>query len=69
MSESLLRLPDVKARVGLSRSQIYALMRAHDFPEPVALGARAIAWPSSWIDEWIADRIKGGRQTTTEVSK
>lgn len=54
---ALLRLPEVKARTGLSRSSIYLRIASREFPCPVKLGARASAWDSSEIDAWIAARI------------
>lgn len=56
---SLERLPQVKARTGLSRSEIYrrAAAKPPTFPAPIKLGERASAWDSSEIDEWIAARI------------
>lgn len=59
-TERILRLPEVKSRVGLSRSSIYARIAAHEFPAPVSLGARAVGWPSSSIDAWIGKRIAQG---------
>ena len=56
MLESLLRRPDVEAITGLSRSSIYAAMSRGDFPRPVKLGKRAVAWPKSAIDDWIEER-------------
>jgi prophage regulatory protein len=56
--EYLLRLPEVSARVGLGKSAIYAGMAAGTFPAGVKLSHRAIAWPSSEIDAWIAERIR-----------
>ena len=57
---SLLRLPTVRARTGLSRSSIYARVAAGTFPRPVAIGPRAVAWPSDAIDAWIGERIREG---------
>lgn len=51
------RLPQVKARTGLSRSEMYRRIAAGDFPQPVKLGERASAWDSRAIDRWILDRI------------
>ncbi len=64
-SPSFLRLPEVKSRVGLSRSSIYAKMQHGEFPPPISLGARAVAWLESDIDEWISDLViasRGGAQ-------
>ncbi len=54
---SLLRLPEVRARTGLSRSAIYALIARGEFPRPVALTARAVAWRSDAVDSWIVQRF------------
>jgi prophage regulatory protein len=51
------RLPSVKARTALSRSEIYRRIAAGDFPKPVKLGERASAWSAAEVDRWIADRI------------
>lgn len=53
----LLRLPQVKDLTGLSRATIYRYVDAGEFPRPVKLGPRAIAWHASDIDGWIAGRI------------
>jgi len=54
---SLLRLPEVKRRTGLSRSTIYLAISQGKFPKSVNLGERSVAWSSADIDKWIADRI------------
>jgi prophage regulatory protein len=60
--EILLRLPDVMERVGLSRSAIYAAMAEGEFPRPVRLTKRAVAWPASAIDAWITARVTAGAE-------
>jgi prophage regulatory protein len=55
----LIRLPEVKARVGLSRSSIYLRISEGTFPGPVRLGARSVAWTEPSIDAWIDARIAG----------
>lgn len=62
LPERLLRLPDVEARVGLRKSSIYDAVKRGDFPAPVKLSRRAVCWPASAIDAWIAERIKTGGQ-------
>jgi prophage regulatory protein len=52
--QQLLRLPVVMARTGKSRSSIY---EDPNFPKPVKIGPRCVAWPSSEIDAWVMDRI------------
>lgn len=51
------RLPQVKARTGLSRSELYRRIATGDFPQPVKLGERASAWSASEVDGWITGRI------------
>lgn len=61
MALTILRLPEVKARTGLSRSTIYLKMSEGSFPEPISLGARSVGWIESEIDAWIAQRIEQSR--------
>ena len=56
MADSLLLRPKVEAQTGLSRAWIYAAMLRDEFPRPVKIGKRAVAWPKSVIDEWIEAR-------------
>jgi prophage regulatory protein len=58
---SILRLPEVKNRVGLSRSAIYLAISRAEFPKPVQLGARAVGWLESEVEEWIGERVKHSR--------
>lgn len=62
MASSILRLPEVKTRVGLSRSAIYLAVSRAEFPRPVQLGARAVGWLESEIEEWIRERVKQSRK-------
>ena len=52
----LLRLRDVLARTGLSKSAVYSRIDAGTFPRPVSLGARAVAWRERDLSEWIESR-------------
>jgi prophage regulatory protein len=61
MAQTILRLPAVKARVGLSRSSIYLLISEQAFPKPISLGPRAVGWVSDDIDAWVASRIAQSR--------
>ena len=55
-ADRLLRLNEVITRTGLSRSSIYRMMRDGSFPEPLKIGARAVRWPESEIEAWLASR-------------
>jgi prophage regulatory protein len=58
---SFIRLEQVKARTGLSRSTLYAYIRDGRFPSPVTISDRCVAWVESEIDTWIAERIASRR--------
>lgn len=64
MSHTILRLPDVKFRTGLSRSSIYLRVAEGRFPRPVSLGDRAVGWLEQDISEWIDSRIELSRGKT-----
>lgn len=57
MALSLLRISEVTARTGLSRSTIYLRMSQGQFPKSVSLGGRLVAWSSEDIDNWVEDQI------------
>ncbi|MEZ8374993.1 AlpA family transcriptional regulator [Vibrio cyclitrophicus] len=52
-----LRLKDVIATTGLSRSTIYKFMDEEVFPKTIPLGGRAVAWLESEIEEWMEQRL------------
>ncbi len=54
--EVLDRLPAVQARVNASKTSIYGWIKSGDFPQPVKLGPRAVAWRRSEVDAWIGSR-------------
>lgn len=60
--DRMLRRKEVEAITGRSRSSIYEGIAAGDFPRPVKIGARAVAWPESVIRNWIAERMEGGQE-------
>lgn len=62
MVTSILRLPTVKARTGLSRSTIYLRIAEGSFPQPVSLGARAVGWVEAEVNEWLARCIEASRK-------
>ena len=61
MEPQILRLNDVKAKTGLSRSTIYLRMAEGTFPEKISLGSRAVGWINSEVIEWIEQRIGESR--------
>lgn len=61
MTHTILRLPAVKERTGLSRSTIYLRMTHNEFPKPISLGGRSVGWLEQDIDEWIVTKIEERR--------
>ncbi|WP_312243373.1 helix-turn-helix transcriptional regulator [Stutzerimonas nitrititolerans] len=57
VTPALLRLPGVCALVGLSKSQIYRLIKSGEFPAAIQLGANSVAWPAEQVHAWIAEKI------------
>jgi prophage regulatory protein len=62
MADTILRLPDVKRRTGLSRSSIYAAVNEGTFPKPISLSARSVGWIEGEVSGWIERRIKASRE-------
>ena len=64
MANSILRLPEVENRTGYKRSSIYQKARDGEFPKPIPLGARAVGWLESEIEQWISERVEKARANT-----
>jgi len=56
VAERHLRRLAVEQLTGLSRSTIYDLMAKGQFPRPVRLTEKAVAWPESAIADWLSQR-------------
>lgn len=63
MTNSILRLPGVKGKTGLSRSTIYEKVSRGEFPTPVQLGPRAVGWVEAEIDQWLDALIAAKRKS------
>ena len=63
MNKIIKRLNGVKSMVGLSRSTIYALMAAGEFPKSISLSddGRAVGWLEADIQDWIDSRIAASK--------
>ena len=57
MVHTVLRLPAVKSRTGLSRSTIYLRVAEGRFPRPINLGGRAVGWMEAEVEAWLQGRI------------
>lgn len=54
-----LRVSEVEALTGLSRTTIYDWSADGRFPRPVRLSGRAVRWIESEVLEWMDERIEG----------
>ena len=57
-----LRLKEVLAICGKSRSSIYDAIKKGGFPKPVKLSGRSSAWIKSEVEQWAVDCIRARRQ-------
>ena len=59
----LIRLKEVQNRLGVSRSTIYLWIAEGNFPKPIKMGARLVAWPEHTLNLWMQERLSraGGK--------
>jgi prophage regulatory protein len=57
----LQRRREVLAATGLSQTRLYILMAEGNFPRPIKIGGRAVAWAQHEVDGWIRDRYERSR--------
>lgn len=58
MSNKLIRIKDVMDRTGLARSTVYKYISLGQFPQPIKLGTRAVAWVEREVEAWICESIQ-----------
>jgi prophage regulatory protein len=56
-----MKLNEVINTTGLSRSSIYAYMSKDNFPKPIQLGPRAVAWIEEEVQGWLMERVSQSR--------
>lgn len=59
--ERFLRMAEVQHCVGLSKTQIYRLIAAGQFPKSIFLSQASVGWLESDISAWIAAKLKAAR--------
>ena len=65
-ADKLIKLNEVQSIVGISRSQIYELIKHDSFPRPIPLtntgetgpGSRSARWSHNQIQLWIHSRVQ-----------
>ena len=68
MLTKILRLPEVLAITGLSRSTIYRLLGSNSFPKPVKLSERTIGWFENDIELWIQSLLDQSKSDITNTA-
>jgi len=61
LHDKLLRLAQVRATTGLSKSTIYFRIAEGTFPKQIPLGPRLVVWVESDIQNWIAEQVSAAR--------
>ncbi len=64
--QKFLREKAVTESVGCSRSHLWAMIAAKEFPAPVKISKRAVAWIEVEIIAWQQARIEAQRSTTKQ---
>lgn len=52
-SKQLIRLPDVIIMTGMTKSTIYAKIKHGEFPRPLKISYRHVAWDKCEVTHWI----------------
>ena len=63
MSDRIIRLPEVMAKTGLSRSSVYLAISKGNFPEQIKLGERSTGWSLEQVDKWIEQCIANSKSS------
>jgi prophage regulatory protein len=59
--KKIIRLPRTIEKTQLSRSTIYSLIKAGDFPQQIKLSSRAMGFLESEVDAWVEARVAASR--------
>lgn len=58
MTERLIRLPEVMAKLGIARSTVWLFVKQERLPKPIKLSPKVTVWRESEIDTYIANKIR-----------
>jgi len=64
MAITILRLPTILKRTGLSRSSIYLRISKGEFPHSISLGGRAVGWLEDDVESWLEGKIEASKVTS-----
>ena len=63
----ILRISAVLERLGIGRSTLYEWQARGEFPAAIPLGARAVGFLESDVNEWIEARAQRARDAQAEA--
>ncbi len=55
MNDSILRYPQLKQIIHLSRTTIWRMEKKGEFPKRIQLSPRSVGWRMSELQTWLAD--------------
>ena len=53
----ILRRADVLRQLSISRTALYAMIAAGDFPKQIRMGPKSVGWLAHEVDAWLAARM------------
>jgi len=56
-ASDLIRIKEVMSMTGLSKSSIYTYKSKGEFPNPIQLSSRSVAWVRVDVEQWISNKI------------
>ena len=56
LEDRYIRIKELSAMLGISRSSIYRLVQENKFPKQIKLTERTVVWRLSVINKWVADK-------------
>ena len=68
VEKRILRMPEVLELTGLCRTSIWRKVKAGTFPQRVKLGARAVGWRASDVEEWLESLPVAGEAVAEEAA-
>ena len=58
ITTALLARQAVQSKTTLSRSSLYAMIARGEFPAPIKITGRRVAWTETSVNDWIQARIE-----------
>jgi prophage regulatory protein len=56
-TDTAIRLPEVRKRTGLGKTEIYRLAKLGEFPAPRRISHKVSVWSGSAVDLWVAQKL------------